>query len=62
MCLPESELKNMLGQPTVSNTVNVVKYNYGKYFLYDRERGKCVKAGELLNSYINRVPDESETE
>ena len=58
----ESELKEMLGQPRKSNTINVVKYNYGRFFLYDRVSGKCVKAGDLLDSYVNRVPNESEAE
>jgi hypothetical protein len=40
-----------LDSPAKAEKVNVVEYNYGKYFMYDRISGKCVKTNELIHNY-----------
>jgi len=47
----EDKLHSLLDEPTKAEKVNVVEYNYGKYFMYDRISGKCVKTGELIHNY-----------
>ena len=54
--LTESALRELLSSPAKSEKVNVVRYNYGKYFIYDRVSGKCVRADELIHSYKDGTP------
>ena len=49
--LSDGELLEMFGTPTSTKKINIVEYNYGKYFIYDRVSGKCVKAGEIVHKY-----------
>ncbi len=54
--MTENALREFLGTPAVAEKVNVVEYNYGKYFIYDRASGKCVKTNELIHSYTEKTP------
>lgn len=56
--LTESALRELLSSPAKAEKVNVVRYNYGKYFIYDRVSGKCVRADGLLHTYKDRTPAE----
>ena len=31
---------------------NEIETNYGKYFIYDREEGRCVPAGDVVHAYV----------
>ena len=54
--LTEDMLLDKLEHPSKVDTVNVVEYNYGKYFIYDRVSGKCVKADGLIHTYKEGSP------
>lgn len=51
--LTEGKLRSLLESPDKGEIVNIVEYNYGKYFIYDRVSGKCVMATDLLHSYVS---------
>ena len=54
--LTENALRDMLSTPAKYEKVNVVEYNYGKYFIYNRVSGKCVRAESLLHAYAEGTP------
>lgn len=60
--LTEGALRELLSTPTKGEKVNVVAYNYGKCFIYNRVTGKCVRADGLIHSYKdgNHVSDEND--
>ena len=45
---------------TESDGSYTVKYNYGKYFIYIREEGRCYMAGFIYDTYNN--PDNNNAE
>jgi len=49
--LSDNELHTFLDYPDIEEKLNVVEYNYGKYLIYDRANGKCVKADGLIHEY-----------
>lgn len=51
--MKESELREALGTPVLNEKVTRVEYNYGKYFIYDRISGRCVKVDDTLHKYRN---------
>ena len=56
--LTENALRELLSTPAKYEKVNVVEYNYGKYFIYNRVSGKCVRAETLLHAYAEGTPSE----
>ena len=48
--LSEEALRELLEEPDMAEKSTAVKYNYGKYLIYDRATGKCVKAPEILTN------------
>ena len=54
--LTESALRELLSTPFKGEKVNVVRYNYGKYFIYDRISEKCVRAEDLIHAYKDGTP------
>ena len=60
--LTESALRELLGTPDKAEKINVVEYNYGKYFIYDRVSGRCVRADGLLHIYKEGTPSEESDE
>ena len=56
--LTENALREMLETPAKYEKVNVVEYNYGKYFIYNRVTGKCVRAEKLLHAYAEGTPSD----
>ena len=58
--LSEEDLQKALETPAQSESINVVSYNYGKYFVYNRFNGKCVKADPRIHDYKeNSIVDEA---
>ena len=53
--LSEDEIFALLEAPDMTESNIMVEYNYGKYLVYDRATGKCVKAPELLHEYKELV-------
>ncbi len=51
--LSEAALKDALSDVETTDRVTKVEYNYGKYFIYDKFTGKCVKVDDLLHRYRN---------
>jgi hypothetical protein len=51
--MKESELREALSKSTLNEKVTRVEYNYGKYFVYDRISGRCVKVNDMLHKYRN---------
>jgi hypothetical protein len=51
--MKESELREALSKSTLNEKVMRVEYNYGKYFVYDRISGRCVKVNDMLHKYRN---------
>ena len=49
--LAEDELHALLDSPSYSKRNNVVEYNYGKYFIFDRMKRYCVKADTVIHDY-----------
>ena len=45
------ELRTLMADPDLVESNTVIEYNYGKYLVYDRATGKCVKAPEILHEY-----------
>lgn len=60
--LTENALRELLESPTKAEKINVVRYNYGKYFIYNRVSGKCVRADGLLHTYKDGTPSEESNE
>lgn len=44
-------LHEALDEPDKSEKINIIEYNYGKYFIYDRITGKCVNVDERIFNY-----------
>ncbi len=53
--LSANQLHTLLDYPDIEEKINVVEYNYGKYLIYDRAMGKCVKADVLLHEYKDHI-------
>jgi hypothetical protein len=49
--MTEGALHDALDEPDKSERINIVEYNYGKYFIYDRITGKCVNVDERIFNY-----------
>lgn len=58
--LSDDEIRDMFSSPTNEKKINIVEYNYGKYFVYDRVSGKCVKAGDIIHKYKDGSPADQE--
>ena len=59
--LTENKIRDMFSSPTSEKEINVIEYNYGKCFIYDRVSGKCVKAGDIVHKYKNGTPTDQES-
>ena len=51
--MKEDEIKDALSGTEKTEKVTRVQYNYGKYFVYDRISGRCVKVDDTLHKYRN---------
>ena len=51
--MKESEIRDALLCTEKTEMVTRVEYNYGKYFIYDRISGKCVKVNDTIHKYRN---------
>ena len=51
--MKEDEIKDALSKTEKTEKVTRVQYNYGKYFVYDRISGRCVKVDDTLHKYRN---------
>lgn len=51
--MDEDELREALATPVLNEKVTRVEYNYGKYFVYDRISGRCVKVDDMIHKYRN---------
>lgn len=51
--MKEDEIKDALSNTEKTEKVTRVQYNYGKYFVYDRISGRCVKVDDTLHKYRN---------
>ena len=61
--MTEGALHEALDDPDKSEKINVIEYNYGKYFIYDRITGKCVNVDERIFNYREgKVEAEDEPE
>ena len=49
----ETDIRESIGTPDMTESSIAVEYNYGKHLIYDRAAGKCVKAPEILQEYKN---------
>jgi hypothetical protein len=49
--MSEAQLKEALNEYDKTDKVTKVEYNYGKYFVYDKFTGKCVKVDDTLHKY-----------
>jgi len=49
--MSEAQLKEALNGYDKTDKVTKVEYNYGKYFVYDKFTGKCVKVDDTLHKY-----------
>ncbi len=49
--LNEAQVKSALSSLEKTNKVIKVEYNYGKYFIYDKFTGRCVKVDDTLHKY-----------
>lgn len=51
--LKEAEIREALSKTEKTEKLVRVEYNYGKYFVYDRISGRCVKVNDTINQYRN---------
>ncbi len=51
--LKEAEIREALSKTVKTEKITRVEYNYGKYFVYDRISGRCVKVNDMLHKYRN---------
>lgn len=49
--MTEGMLHELLDSPAKGEKINIVEYNYGKYFIYDRTTGKCVNVDDRIFDY-----------
>lgn len=53
--LTADEIRSLLGAPDIAESVNIVEYNYGKYLIYDKTNGRCIKADPLIHEYKDLI-------
>ena len=51
--LRETEIRDALSKVEKTEKLTRVEYNYGKYFIYDRISGRCVKVNDTIHKYRN---------
>ncbi len=51
--LTDGDLRALLSNPHKAENKNIVEYNYGRYFMYDKVNGKCVRTDDTVHKYKN---------